>query len=57
LKNKTTHHTKFLATKYPFFILDFGIKRPKNPKKPKSPYPPYEKFGILDETKHIHENS
>jgi hypothetical protein len=25
-------------------------------KKPKSPHPPHEKFGILDRTKHTHEN-
>jgi hypothetical protein len=44
-----------LAKKYPFSILDFGLKKPKK-KKPKSPHPPQEKFGILDETKHTHEN-
>jgi hypothetical protein len=38
---------------YPFFILDFGLKRQK---KPKSSHPPYKKFGILDETKNTHEN-
>jgi hypothetical protein len=45
-----------LAKRYPFFILDFGLKRPKKAKKPKSSYPPHEKFGILDETKHTYEN-
>jgi hypothetical protein len=35
LQNKTTHHTKFLATKYPFSILDFGIEA-KNPKSQKA---------------------
>jgi hypothetical protein len=41
---------------YPFSILDFGLKRPKKPKSQKSSHPPYKKFGILDGTKHIHEN-
>jgi hypothetical protein len=34
LQNGTKHHTKFLAKKYPFSILDFGLKRQK--KKPKN---------------------
>jgi hypothetical protein len=46
LQNGTKHHINFLAKRYLFSILDFGLKRLK---KPKSPYPPYEKFGILDE--------
>jgi hypothetical protein len=50
LQNETKHHAKFLAKRYPFSILDFGLKRPK--KKPKSPHPPHEKFGILNGTKH-----
>jgi hypothetical protein len=44
----------FLAKRYPFSILDFGLKRQK--KKSKSPHPPHEKFGILDGTKHVYEN-
>jgi hypothetical protein len=44
----------FLAKRYPFSILDFGLKWQK--KKPKSPHPHHEKFGILNGTKHIHKN-
>jgi hypothetical protein len=29
LQNRTKHHAKFLAKRYPFFILDFGLKRQK----------------------------
>jgi hypothetical protein len=29
LQNGTKHHAKFLAKSYPFFILDFGLKRQK----------------------------
>jgi hypothetical protein len=29
LQNRTKHHAKFLAKRYPFSILDFGHKRPK----------------------------
>jgi hypothetical protein len=36
--------------------LDFGLKRLKKAKKLKSSDPSHEKFGILDETKHNHEN-
>jgi hypothetical protein len=36
-----------LTKRYPFFILDFALKRPK---KPKGSHPPHEKFGILDGT-------
>jgi hypothetical protein len=43
-----------LVKKYPFSILDFDLKRTK--KKPKSSHPYHEKFGILDGTKHTHEN-
>jgi hypothetical protein len=56
LQNGTKHHANFLAQKYPFSILDFGLKRSKKAKKLKSPHPPYEKFDILDGTKHTHEN-
>jgi hypothetical protein len=56
LQNGTKHHVKFLAKKYSFSILDFGLKRLKKAKKPKSSHPPHEKFGILDGTKHTHEN-
>jgi hypothetical protein len=45
-----------LAQRYLFFILDFGLKRPKEAKKSKNPHPPHKKFGILDGTKHTHEN-
>jgi hypothetical protein len=27
LQNRTKHHAKFLAKKYPFSILDFGLER------------------------------
>jgi hypothetical protein len=53
LQNETKHHAKFLAKKYLFFILDFGLKRLK---KPKSPRPLHKKIDILDETKHTHKN-
>jgi hypothetical protein len=57
LQNGTKHYTKFLTKKYPFSILDFGLKRSKKKaKKPKSPNPPHEKFSILNGTKHTHEN-
>jgi hypothetical protein len=46
----------FWQKKYLFFILNFGLKRPKKAKKPKSLHPPHEKFGILDGTKYTHEN-
>jgi hypothetical protein len=51
LQNGTKHHAKFLA----FSILDFSLKRQKT-KKPKSPHPSQENFGILNGTKHTHEN-
>jgi hypothetical protein len=35
LQNKTKHHAKFLAKRYPFSILDFGLKRPKKSQKAK----------------------
>jgi hypothetical protein len=54
LLNVTKHHVRFLAKRYPFSILDFGLKKPK--KKAKKPPPTHEKFGILDGTKHTHEN-
>jgi hypothetical protein len=56
LQNRTKHHAKFLAKRYPFSILDFDLKRQKKGKKPKSSHPPHEKFGILDGTKHTHKN-
>jgi hypothetical protein len=38
----------------PFWILaSRGQKKPKNQK---NSHPPHEKFGILDGTKHTHEN-
>jgi hypothetical protein len=40
-------------------ILHFGFwpqEAKKKVKKQKSPHPPHEKFGILDGTKHTHEN-
>jgi hypothetical protein len=56
LQNETKHYAKFLAKRYPFSILDFGLKRLKKAKNPKSPHPSYEKFSILDGTKHTHKN-
>jgi hypothetical protein len=57
LQNRTKYYAKFLAKKYPFTILDFDLKRPKKmSKSQKNSHPPHEKFGILDGTKHIHEN-
>jgi hypothetical protein len=56
LQNETKHHAKFLAKRYSFSILDFGLLRQKKAKKPKIPHPPHENFSILDETKHTHEN-
>jgi hypothetical protein len=56
LQNETKHHTKFLAKRYPFFILDFDLKKKKKAKKPKSPHPPHEKFVILDVTKYTYKN-
>jgi hypothetical protein len=38
----------------PFWNL--ASRGKKKAKKAKSFHPPYEKFGILDETKHIYEN-
>jgi hypothetical protein len=58
LQNGTKHRAKFLAKRYPFFILDFDLKRQKKKKtkKPKSPHLPHEKFDILDGTKHTYKN-
>jgi hypothetical protein len=56
LQNETKHLTKFLAKRYLFSILDFGLKRQKKKKKQKSPHPPHKKYGILDRTKHTHKN-
>jgi hypothetical protein len=40
LQNGTKHHAKFLTKRYPFSILDFGLKRKKNQKAKKlSPTP------------------
>jgi hypothetical protein len=39
LQNETKHYAKFLAKRYPFFILDFGLKRLKKAKKIKKPSP------------------
>jgi hypothetical protein len=44
-----------LAKRYSLSILDFGLKRPK--KSLKALTHPHEKFGILDGTKHTHENA
>jgi hypothetical protein len=54
LHNRTKHHAKLWQKRYPFSILDFGLKRQK--KSQKAPHPPHEKFGILDEIKHTHKN-
>jgi hypothetical protein len=35
LQNRTKHHAKFLAKRYPFSVLDFGLKRSKKPKSQK----------------------
>jgi hypothetical protein len=32
LQNGTKHNAKFLAKRYPFSILDFGLKKPKSQK-------------------------
>jgi hypothetical protein len=57
LQNETKHHAKILTKRYPFSILDFFcLKMPKKSQKAKTPHPPHEKFGILDGTKHTHEN-
>jgi hypothetical protein len=57
LQNETKHYAKFLVKRYPFSILDFGLKRQKKkPKSQKALTHPHKKFDILDETKHIHEN-
>jgi hypothetical protein len=54
LQNKTKHHIKFLAKSIhsPFCIL--ASKGKKNPQKVLTH--PHKKFGILDGTKHTHEN-
>jgi hypothetical protein len=56
LQNETKYHAKFLAKRYPFSILKFWPQEAKKKKPKKSPHPPHEKFGILDGTKHTHEN-
>jgi hypothetical protein len=35
LQNETKYYAKFLAKRYSFFILDFGLKRPKKSQKNK----------------------
>jgi hypothetical protein len=35
LQNGIKHHAKFLAKRYSFSILDFGLKMPKKPKNQK----------------------
>jgi hypothetical protein len=37
-------------------ILHFGFWPQEAKKEPKSTHPPHKKFGILDGTKHTHEN-
>jgi hypothetical protein len=54
LQNETKHNVNFLAKRYPFSILDFGLRGKK--KGQKALTHPHKKFGILDETKHTHEN-
>jgi hypothetical protein len=44
----------FWQKRYLFSILYFSLKKQK--KKTKVPYSPHEKFGIMDEIKHAHEN-
>jgi hypothetical protein len=40
LQNETKHHAKFLTKRYPFSILDFGLKRQKKKsQKAKKPSP------------------
>jgi hypothetical protein len=39
-------NTKFLAKRYPFSILDFGLKRKKKTKKPKNPHSPHENLAF-----------
>jgi hypothetical protein len=57
LQNGTKHHAKFFGKKVSIFHFGFWPQEAKKKaKKPKSPYPPHEKFGILDGTKHTHEN-
>jgi hypothetical protein len=53
LQNGINHHVKFWqkGIHSPFWIL-----ASKDKKKLKSPHPPHGKFGILDGTKHTHEN-
>jgi hypothetical protein len=56
LQNRTKHHAKFLAKRYSFSVLDFGLKRSKKPKSQKVLTHHMKKFGILDGTKHTYEN-
>jgi len=52
LQNGTNDHANFLAKRWLFSILDFGLKRPKNPKEPHEG----NNFCILDRTKYDFEN-
>jgi len=57
LQNKTKHYAKFLAKRWLFSILDFGLKSlKKNPKRASSGSHEGNKFYILDGTKHDPEN-
>jgi hypothetical protein len=56
LQNETKHHTKFLAKRYPFFILDFGLLRQKKkPKSQKALIHPMKNLAFWMEL-HTHEN-
>jgi hypothetical protein len=55
LQNETKQHVKFFTKSYPFFILDFGIKRKKKPKGQKALTHPMKKLAFMD-GKHTHEN-
>jgi hypothetical protein len=53
LQNGTKHHAKILAKKVSIFHFGFW---PQEAKKAKKPSPTPRKIGILDGTKHTHEN-
>jgi len=55
LQNETKYYAKFLAKRWLFSILDFGIKRPKNLKESHEAHED-NKFCILDGTKHDPKN-
>jgi hypothetical protein len=46
LQNGTKHHAKFLAKRYPFSILDFGLKRQKKKKSQKALTHPMKKLAF-----------